>query len=245
MNYWYENPGISAAYKPFLDDVLNDCRAAVHSIHIVGSALTEDYDAKTSDINSVIVLHTTDLKFLEYLAPLGKKHGKKRVAAPLMMTPSDIEASLDVFPMEFLNLKLVHHTLFGDDIFRDLDIKKPDLRRQCERELKVRLIGLRQGYISASGNRKMLAKGFVDSFAGYMPLFKAIIALLASEVPQNNRESLTVLEELTGVDLEVFKLVLQLKKERTTPSIEQLKTIFEDYHAAIENLGEIIDGLEV
>jgi hypothetical protein len=228
-----------------VDEVLSHDRAAIHSIHIIGSALTEDYDAKASDINSVIVLHSLDLKFLEHLAPLGKKHGKKRVAAPLIMTPAYIDASLDVFPMEFLNIKLLHHTLLGDDIFRDLQIKKPDLRRQCERELKVRLIGLRQGYLAASGDRKILAKGFVDSFAGYLPLFKAIIVLFASEVPRNNLASLTVLEELTGVDVEVFKLVLQLKKERTTPAIEQLKTIFEDYYAAVENLVEIVDTLAV
>ena len=245
MNYRNENPDISMAYKLFLDDVLNQSKAAIHSIHIVGSALTEDYDAKTSDINSVIVLHTMDLKFLEHLASLGKKHGKKRVAAPLIMTPAYIESSLDVFPMDFLNIKLLHHTLYGEDIFRDLDIKKPDLRRQCERELKVRLIGLRQGYIAASGDRKVLAKGFADSFAGYMPLFKAIIVLFAREGPQNNREVLTILQEVTGVDADVFKLVLKLKKERTTPSIKQLKTIFEDYYAAIENLAEILDALEV
>ena len=38
--------------------------------------------------------------------------------------------------MEFLNFKLVHHTLYGEDLLAGLEIDKKDLRLQCERELK-------------------------------------------------------------------------------------------------------------
>ena len=126
---------IAGRYKPFLEVLLGDHLDKLHSICIVGSALTRDYDPKISDINSVIVLHEMDLKFLELLAPLGKKYGKKGVAAPLFMTPIYIDKSRDVFPIEFLNIKLLHHTVFGEDIFKDLTIDKSDLRHQCEREL--------------------------------------------------------------------------------------------------------------
>ena len=113
---------ISARYKPFLDKVLENHQDLIHSIHIVGSALTQDFDTKISDINSVVVLHKMDLKFLEFLAPLGKKYGKKRIAAPLIMTPEYIENSLDVFPLEFFNIKMLHHTVWGEDIFQFLEI---------------------------------------------------------------------------------------------------------------------------
>ena len=238
------NANISARYKPFLDDVLKNRQDAIHSVHIVGSALTQDYDPKISDINSVLVLREMDLKFLELLAPLGKKYGKKGVAAPLIMTPSYIDKSLDVFPIEFLNIKLVHHTVLGEDIFLDIDIKDSDLRLQCEREIKVKLIGLRQGYISAAGDNKILGRGFVESVSGYMPLFKGIIVLLGKKAPQNNGEILSALEEVTGISMEVFKSVLNHKKMKTLPSIDQLDKVFEDYYAAMEKLGEITDALE-
>jgi len=235
---------IADRYKPFLEVLLENHRNKLHSILIVGSALTRDYDPKLSDINSVIVLHEMDLKFLELLAPLGKKYGKKRVAAPLIMTPAYIYKSRDVFPIEFLNIKLLHHTVFGEDIFKDLDINKSDLRQQCERELKVKLIGLRQGYISAAGDQRVLAKGFADSFAGYMPLFKAIIVLLGKERPQNNQEILSVLADITGIRTEAFQQVLALKGRATKPNIDQLNMVFEDYYKIIEQLGDMIDALE-
>ena len=235
---------IADRYKPFLEVLLEDHQDKLHSVYIVGSALTRDYDPKISDINSVIVLHEMDLKFLELLAPLGKKYGKKGIAAPLFMTPAYINNSQDVFPIEFLNIKRLHHTVFGEDIFEDLTIDRSDLRHQCERELKVKLIGLRQGYISAAGDQKILARGFADSFAGYMPLFKAIIILLGREAPQNNQEILSVLADTTGIRTDAYKQVFALKSRPTKPSIEKLNIVFEDYYKVIEQLGEMIDALE-
>lgn len=236
---------ISARYKPFLDKIFEHHQDLIHSVHIVGSALTQDFDPKTSDINSVVVLGKMDLSFLEFLAPLGKKYGRKRIAAPVIMTPEYIDKSLDVFPIEFFNIQQLHLTVFGDDIFQALDIKKSDLRRQCEQELKVKLIGLRQGYISAAGDQKTLARGFAESFSGYMPLFKSIILLLGKEPPRNNADILSALEEVSGVRTEVFKMVLNQKMKKTKPSIEQLNMVFEDYYAAIEKLGDITDALAI
>jgi hypothetical protein len=235
---------ILACYKPFLEAVLDRYRDIIHSIHIVGSALTPDYDPKTSDINSVIVLDKMDLKFLEGLAPLGKKFGKKGIAAPLIMTPEYIRNSLDVFPIEFSNIKLLHHTVLGEDIFRDVVIEKSDLRNQCERELKVKLISLRQSYISAAGDTKILNRGFIESIVGYIPLFKAIIVLLGKQAPQKNDEVIDVLEVATGVQMDAFKKVLIQKKRKAKLSIDQLNLVFEDYYKTIEKLGEIADALE-
>jgi len=40
-------------------------------------------------------------------------------------------------------------------------------------------------------------------------------------------------------------LVLNHKRQKTKPSIDQLNTVFEDYYEVIEKLGEIADALEV
>jgi predicted nucleotidyltransferase len=195
-------------FKPFQDEILNRYKDNIHSITLTGSAVTEDFMPGKSDVNSVFVLREMDLKFLELLASLGKKYRKKRIAAPLIMTPEHIMNSLDVFPLEFLNIKLLHKTIWGEDLFRNLEINHSNLRLQCERELKVRLIGLRQGYISCLGNSKMLMDMFIQSFSGYIPLFKGIILVLGKEPPVTNPDVLSVLEEVSGVNTSVFKTVL-------------------------------------
>jgi predicted nucleotidyltransferase len=244
MNDLGLKPDISARYKPFLDDVLTSHQDKIHSVYVVGSALTQDYDPKISDINSVFVLHEMDLDFLDLLAPLGKKYGKKRIAAPLIMTPRYIDESIDVFPIEFLDIKLLHYTVSGNDVFKDLDIPKSDLRRQCERELKAKLIGLRQGYISAAGEQRILTQGLVKSYAGYIPLFKAVIVLLGRQAPQIAKEILAVLEEVSGVKTDAFRQGLMYKRRTIKPTSDKLNLVFKDYYRTIEQLGDMINALE-
>ena len=131
-----------------------DSAPVIHSIDLVGSVLTEDYFEKVSDINSIIVLQKMDLAFLDILAPLGRKYGKQGIAVPFIMDPGYIQSSLKVFPIEFLNFKLVHHTIYGDDLLAGLEINRGELRRQCEREIKGKLIWLQKSYVSAMGIKK-------------------------------------------------------------------------------------------
>lgn len=242
------NPNLKDAavekFKPFQDEILSSYQDKIHSITITGSALTDDFDPKKSDINSVFVLTKMDLKFLELIAPLGKKYGKKSVAAPLIMTSEYIANSLDVFPLEFLNIKLLHKTIYGEDLFAGLKINRSDLRLQCERELKVRMIGLHQGYISSSGDSKVLTNMFIDSFSGYIPLFRGIILILGKEPPLRNDDVLQIIEEVSGVNAGVFRLVSKQKKQKTRLAMAQLNTIFKDYYAAIEKLGDVIDDVK-
>jgi len=232
-------------FDPFYNQIINNFRGSIHSITITGSALTEDFDIKHSDVNSILILNKMDLKFLERFAPLGKKFGKKKIAAPLIMTPEYITSSLDVFPVEFLNIKLVHLTVFGDDIFKDIEIKKTDLRYQCERELKVKLIDLRQSYIASLGDSKILSQRFISSFSGYIPLFRAVIYLLGQTPPEGNKDVISSLGELSGINTDVFMDMLKEKKERIKLSIEQLNTLFKNYYAVIENLGNLVDEITV
>jgi len=244
MNEVRVDDNADAKFKPFLDVVLNNYKNKMHSIHIVGSALTEDFNTKTSDINSILVLKKFDLKFLEDFAPLGRKFGKKQISSPLIMTSEYISNSLDVFPIEFLTIKILHKTVFGEDVFNDLEIKKSNLKHQCERGLKVKLIGIRQGYLSSYGSKELIAEGFISSFSGYIPLFRGLILLFGKEPPKQNKEVLTTLQDVSGINTDVFKIILKAKKEKTKLSIETLNTIFEEYYQAIEKLGYITDAIE-
>lgn len=238
------NPVARERINPFLEEILTKYDEKIHSIHVTGTAITDDFDAKSSDVNSIFVLKEMDLKFLELIAPLGKKYGKHKVAAPLIMTPEYIKKSLDVFPVEFLNFKLIHATVFGDDILENIEINRTDLRHQCERELKVKLIWLRQGYISSLGNRKILTEGFVNSISGYIPLFRGIIILFGKEPPVRQSDVITALAEASGINTDVFAKVLREKREKIKLSIEELNTIFEDYYVATEKLGRTVDEIK-
>jgi len=230
-------------FRPFLEEILKERSAVIDSIHITGSALTADYNPKRSDINSVIVLKEPDLDFFEFLAPLGKKYGKRSVAAPLVITPSDIHTSLDVFPLEFLNIRLLHKTVHGTDCFQDIEIAPADLRGQCEREIRSRLIGLRQAYLSSAADPRVLTEAFVSTISGYIPLFRGILYLSGAAPPLENQGVLDALDRASLLDTEVFRTVLKAKNSQKKIAAESLGQVFRKYSEALETLGGRIDAL--
>jgi len=238
-------PFVAQRIKPFIEEVLIGYPENMHSIHIVGSSVTEDFHEKTSDINTIFVLKDMDLKFIKATAPLGKKYKENSIAAPLIMTPEYIMRSLDVFPIEFLDFHLIHETVFGKDILKDIEINKVDLRNQCEREVKIKLIGLIQGYISSLGDKSLLTERLVNSIAGYLPLFRGIIFLMGKEPPIRRHEVLSALSAATEINTDIFRRILDIKKRKLKLTKDELYTVFDEYYIATEKIGKIIDELQV
>ncbi len=239
------NPVVADRITPFFGEMLKECPESIHSIHLVGSAVTPDFKEKTSVIHSVIVLEKVDFGFLRFIASLGKKYRKKGIAAPLIMTPEHIRNSLDAFPMEFHDFRLIHKTIMGDDIFGNLPIEKGHLRLQCEREIKVKLIGLRQSYISSLGEKGALADILSRSIVGCMPLIRALIYLLGKESPVKRHEAIRTLQELTSIDAGVFERLLMVRSGVKKPSGEEIHRIFEDYYAVLEDVDRTIEDLQI
>lgn len=238
-------PSVAAKMAPFIEEMLAGHSSNIHSVHLVGSAVIPDYNERLSDINSVVVLHNMDLKFIAFLAPLGKKYGKKRIAAPLVMTPEYIRNSLDAFPVEFLDFKLIHKTVYGDDVFKGIEVSRQHLRLQCEREIKVKLIGLRQGYVSSLGRKEHIETVLVKSFTGSMALFRAILELMGKKPPVLREDVVKAVGAATRIDTAVLEQMLLLKAKAIKPSEHELRALFEDYYSTLETLEKTIDGLRV
>ena len=239
------HPAVSRKVTPLFEELLREQGKNIHSLQVTGSAVLPDYDPQLSDVNSLVLLHTMDLGTLEYLAPLGKKYGKHRIAAPLIMTPDYIRQSLDSFPVEFLDFKLIHATVYGEDLLRDLQIGLGDLRVQCEREVKSKLIHLRQGFLSAGGQKKHLAETLVRSITGSMALFRAIITLSGGQAPMPRADVIRMLAASTKLDSGIFEKLLLLKSGRIRPSDSELQQLFEGYHQALEKVGTFINDKRV
>ena len=239
----------SVRIRPFFEGILGGCPEKIHSLYVTGSALTGDFNDKTSDVNSLVVLNESSFDFLRFIAPLGKKFGKKGVAAPLIMTPSYIDESLDVFPMEFLELKMIHiktgtrlYTSAGKDILGNIKIENPLLRLQCEREIKTRLIGLRQGYISVLGEPKQISLLLARSMTGCIPLFRAVILLMGGEPPVEKSPVIEKLSETAKLKAAPFMDALALK-QKLSKKRETVLPLFEAYYTNLEALSDIINAL--
>lgn len=235
------SPGVRAKAAPFLEELAKVVGPAAHSIHLVGSAVTPDWDPGRSDINTLLVLREMELRVLESVAPLGQRFKGSGIAPPLVMDERYIDSSLDVFPMEFLEMRLIHETVLGEDLLAGIAIDRGDLRQQCEREIKSRLVGLRQGYLRALGEPRALTEVLVRFLAGYQPLARGILVLLGKEPPLRRAEAFASLATAVGPEAGAFVEMLALKEGHKKPDAAGVRDLFKRCHQATERLGQIID----
>ncbi len=239
------SPVLQEKISPFFNEILQNSGAGIHSIYLVGRVLSEDYRAGGTKIDSVIVLQKMDLAFLDVLAPLGSKYGREGFAAPLIMDPVYICNSVDVFPLEFLNFQLLHQTLYGEDLLAGLEINRQELRYQLERELKGKLLWLHRIYVSAAGDRKVLAADIVRHFESYLPLFRGLLHLLGQAPAAGLKPALDQVEQTTGATAAVFEEIYAIKNNRAQPSKEEISQLFEKFYRATERLAEVVDGIKI
>ncbi|HHT9125484.1 MAG TPA: hypothetical protein ACFYD6_06645 [Candidatus Brocadiia bacterium] len=222
------NEYVRKKVEPFLNEILSTHGRTVSSFYIVGSAVTKDFNPMLSDINTLIVLNETNPEIFDFFALRGKRFGRRRIRAPLVMTRSYIEHSLEVFPIEFLEMQLINKLVYGEDILKGLRFEKTDLRLQCERELKSRLQTICQGYMKCLGSKYVLRNFFVGLFSGFIPVFRAILYLYNKELPKDTLGVLEELEQTTGISTQLFKELYKIKNQNLGLGLSELKKIFYD-----------------
>ena len=215
------------------------------SITVVGSALTDDFRAGASDINTVVVLRRHTTAALNALASMAKPMRKQKVSPPLLMTAAYIDRSRDVFGVEFLDFQLTHRTVLGDDPFASLTFRKADVRLQCERELKATLIRLRQGYIAAAGHNKLIRDVLIAAAKGLAPLLRAMLWLKDADRPNTMAATFRQAAGEFSVKLDSVVAAERWRYEKPRLSDTEIESAFESIYATVDKLAEIVDGLEV
>lgn len=231
--------------KAFAEKLTAGLGDNMQSITVVGSSLTEDFKPGKSDINTVLVLGERTLDSLKTIAGMAKSMSKRKLAAPLLMTPAYIERSCDVFGIEFLDFQLTHETILGSDPFESLSFVKEDVRLQCERELKATLIRLRQGYIAAAANKRLVRDILISAVGGLVPLLRAMLWLKDSERPRLAEPVLTKAAAAFSINADSLMAARGWRHKKVRLQDEEIATVFESICAAVEQLALIVDKLEV
>ncbi|MCE5275493.1 MAG: hypothetical protein LLG43_10175 [Deltaproteobacteria bacterium] len=209
-------PEVVAVVRPFAEELLSGLSGRIEALALAGSCLTGDYIPGVSDINSVVVLQGIALLELDVLSSTFAHFRRKLVRVPLVVTEEYIRRSLDCFPIEFLDLKLFHKTIYGPDPFSGLAVEASTLRLQCEHDLKGKLIHLRRGYIACAGKPQDLKALLLEAFPGYFPLLRAMLSLVQKNAapPAGKASVLDEAESAFNLSLAGLRDILALKAEK-------------------------------
>lgn len=205
------------------------------SLTLFGAIAAGSFDADRHTARNVLVVGRVDLDMLRQLATHGARLGKVHIAAPLIMTPEYIKASVDTFPLELIEIMQQHLVLFGNDYFEDLSFEEADIRLQSERELKAILIGLRQGLLAAAGREKLVSALEMDVAEGLLRTLRGLLWLKGKKDARPAADVLSDIEKITERKLSGVRTALD-------PSARHGWNEFEVLYRDVEALGEIANA---
>jgi hypothetical protein len=225
--------------KRFLEELTAAAGSKLLSVVLYGSAARGDFHEKTSDLNLILVLENLAPATLELLSPFMRRWIKKGQPSPRLFTPSLISESADVFPMEMLDLQNCRLVLFGRDPFAGLAVGRAHLRLQCERELRTKLMRLREAYVECHDLPDELRRLLTSSYTTFVAVFRGCLSLLGGSVPLRNAEVVQAFCQRAGLEAGPFEEVDRLKRGEEPK--DALKTVFSSYYDQLSRAVEKID----
>jgi len=225
--------------KKLMETLTQSLGERLRSVVLYGSAARGDYQRLASDLNLILVLEDLDPATLEALTPALGRWRLKGHPLPHLFSPALIRESADVFPIEFLDIQSNRITLHGEDPFAGVTVGREHLRLQCERELKEKLMRLREAYVEVHDKPRVLRNLLTDSYTTFASLFRGCRHLLGREVPGGTSAVVAAFCDWAELDRGPFEIVHRLKKGEEADG--DLKALFARYY---QELGKAVRAVD-
>jgi predicted nucleotidyltransferase len=214
------------------------------AIVLYGSAAGPDFQPGSSDINFMVALTEKGIDRLDQAFDVVAKWRKRGAAVPLFVTEAYIRGSLDVFPIEYLGFQRTHVQVFGKEILHPLEIKPEFLRLQCEREIKGKLLLLREAFLESGGKAKHLTAVVKEAVPALIAIFEGLLYLKNIPIPGTRRETVRAAADALGIDGGVFDGILNIREGKSSLKDEAAAAVFKGCLREMRRLSHIIDTFD-
>ena len=188
--------------------------ANVSAVVLYGSAVTQDFLAKHSDLNILCILGQADARELQQLHPVADWWVRQGNSVPVFFTMDELRQAADVFAIEMLDMKHRHRMLHGADFLQDFQVSMELHRLQVERELRTNWMRLRQAVLMAPAKPKARAGVMLASVSTFCALFRHALIALGHPMPATKREAVNAIASVTFANPGAFISVLDLREEK-------------------------------
>lgn len=212
------------------------------SVVLYGSAAGGDHSKKFSDYNCFCVLKDTSPMMMARANKVVRKWIKKGNPPLHFFGTEHIGRSLDVFPIEFLDMMDRHKVLLGKDPLEGIMVDTKNLRHQCESELKGKLIHLRAFYAANCHDAKAVAKMMVESFPTFLAAFRALLRLDGATPPREARAVVENVATIVGFEPDIFFEIIDIREgKELLPRKDAVHLAFEKFAKELEIVTEYVD----
>ncbi len=211
------------------------------SVILYGSASSGEFTERYSNVNVIVVLDDTSLE------SLSKAHSivnspRFGMISPVFFTEEYIVSSLDVFPIEFLDIIENHKILYGKDTVKAFKVDNKNLRFQCEQELKSKLISIKNRYLTVK-NKRDLQNLLFKTFTSTLHIMRNLLRLKGRRSPYLKEEILSESEKAFGVDTTILSKILWAKNKRMALTRKDVDSLLAGFVKELEALSSATDRL--
>lgn len=216
----------------------------LQSVVLYGSAAAGDFVPGASDYDVLIVANRLDVDELQKLSDPIRKWTASGNPAPQCFTLHELHHSADAFPIEFLDIQQSRKVIYGGDPLAALAIADDHLRLQLERELKGKLLLLRQKGMLVIDRPEELQNLLVASATTFLVLSRAALRLFQSTVPRQKVDALRDLAKHLSLEIRPILVLVERREKKSPPVIgsAESKSLFREYLATLEKLVAAIDA---
>ena len=211
------------------------------SVVLYGSGASGEFTTRYSNVNLLVILKDTSLDNLNKISTLITRH-KFQMIKPLFFSEGYIKRSIDVFPIEFLDMKENHIVLHGKDVLSSLAIDIKNLRFQCEQELKAKLVNIKDAYLRIR-NKQELKRLLFSSFTSIIHILRNLVRLKGNSPSYLKEDVLKDISKEFNIDTTNFNKILNAKKKNLILSSEETESLFFALVTDLEKIIDIVDKL--
>jgi predicted nucleotidyltransferase len=208
-----------------------------------GSALASNQSSRRSDYNLLIVTRSISSADLRRTRPVAKWWVEEGFSLPVYFTKEEFLESIDVFPIEFRQIKRAYRVLYGTDMLSGVEASKAHLRIQTEYELRGKLLRLRALYLPAGDSAERLTRLMTDSVVNFVQFMRPVLEIVGEDAPVGRVETVRRVGEKLQIDTTVFERILRLRTEPVDLMEIEIQQLFATYLDSIARLIEAVDNL--
>jgi hypothetical protein len=228
-----------------LDELVQKLKAAaadnLKAVILYGSAATEEFHARHSDLNILCLVDQADAAHLEALHGPVEWWVRRGQRPPLVFTLDELRRSADIFTIELLDMKSRHRILYGENLLSEIDVPLRYHSIQVERELRTDWLRLREAILAAPKKPKVHLEIMVSSFSAFTALFRHALLALGEAPAETKREAIDRIAQFSGADPAGFQTILSLREEKVRGRDVDIVKTLNQYFAFVEAVTDKFD----
>ncbi|MDW8297014.1 MAG: hypothetical protein RMJ97_09035 [Raineya sp.] len=217
------------------------------AMYLYGSVTHKVFSNLNAQINLLIVLKNAKVENIENISQAVSKAKKAFNLEPTIITKEEVKTSADVFPIEFTDMKVKNTLIWGEDVFKNVQISMEDLRLACELELKKRLFHLRSFFVLNLKHPQILVEKLLQDFPEFMMQADTLFYIRSGYFANSTNELLKEIFKTFHIQNAKLKKVYEIYQNPAQAPTDLLEIVdlYNDYLSVVAKVAHFADSMEV